>query len=185
MCCTWVAGHVLQACLFPACELLYTCPLLPAELSSGVQYTRVPMDLPVTDPLQGLFVGHYGPHGPEVLQLERKVIVSLVVLSCLPPNAARLRWESLVADPTCLAASCMRTGWAATAPSEGQQWTLPLPLLRSGCLTRHRASPCAAGMVLMPLPALFHVQPVHSCKSSVPTVRCSWQLQAALQLPCL
>ena len=56
----------------------------------------------MTDPLQGLFVGHYGPHGPEVLQLERKVIVSLVVLFRFAPHAARLCWDSLVANPSCL-----------------------------------------------------------------------------------
>ena len=100
-------------------ETLYACCLLPAELSSGVQYTRVPMDLPVTDPLQGLFVGHYGPHGPEVLQLERKIIVSIVVLSRFAPYAAQLRWDSLVADSSCAGCSLHDTRLGYTCACKG------------------------------------------------------------------
>ena len=33
------------------------------------------------------------------------------------------------------------------------------------------------------LPPLFSMQPVHSCNTPIPSVRCNRQLQAALQLP--
>lgn len=37
-------------------------------------YKRIPLDHPKTDPLSGLFLGSFGPHGPELLQLERIMV---------------------------------------------------------------------------------------------------------------
>ncbi|GFR41394.1 hypothetical protein Agub_g2035 [Astrephomene gubernaculifera] len=38
-----------------------------------IAYTRIPTDLPRSDPFCGLYLGAFGPHGPELLQLSRVV----------------------------------------------------------------------------------------------------------------
>jgi len=41
--------------------------------SIPIRYTRVPLDAPRTDPFSGLFIGSFGPHGPELLQVQRTI----------------------------------------------------------------------------------------------------------------
>lgn len=43
-------------------------------------YSRIPTDTPKTDPFTGLYLGTFGPHGPEVLQLQRSVTE---VITCI------------------------------------------------------------------------------------------------------
>lgn len=45
----------------------------PANLTatSSITYKRLSLEHPKTDPLCGLFLGSFGPHGPELLQLTR------------------------------------------------------------------------------------------------------------------
>lgn len=47
--------------------------LMPAsgEVQGNVMYTRLPVGLPRTDPFHGLYLGAFGPHGPELLYLNR------------------------------------------------------------------------------------------------------------------
>lgn len=46
---------------------------LPEDVTT-VLYKRIPADKVRTDPLSGLYLGSFGPHGPELLQLGRKMI---------------------------------------------------------------------------------------------------------------
>mmetsp|Transcript_37767 Transcript_37767/g.84208 ORF Transcript_37767/g.84208 Transcript_37767/m.84208 type:complete len:920 (+) Transcript_37767:152-2911(+) len=42
--------------------------------STSITYKRIPLDYSRTDPLSGLFVGSFGPHGPELLRLSRVMV---------------------------------------------------------------------------------------------------------------
>ena len=44
-----------------------------AGLEGTTLYSRIATDIPKTDPFTGLYLGTFGPHGPEVLQLQRSV----------------------------------------------------------------------------------------------------------------
>ncbi|GLI68805.1 hypothetical protein VaNZ11_013307 [Volvox africanus] len=39
--------------------------------ATRISYTRIPTDLPRSDPFCGLYLGAFGPHGPELIQLNR------------------------------------------------------------------------------------------------------------------
>jgi hypothetical protein len=41
-------------------------------VTGRITYTRIPLDDPPTDPLTGLYLGAFGPHGPELLRLARE-----------------------------------------------------------------------------------------------------------------
>ena len=38
------------------------------------RYSRIPLDHPRTDPLAGLYIGSFGPHGPELLLMQRGLL---------------------------------------------------------------------------------------------------------------
>ncbi|KXZ56396.1 hypothetical protein GPECTOR_1g351 [Gonium pectorale] len=42
-----------------------------ASGATRISYSRIPTDLPRTDPFCGLYLGAFGPHGPELIQLNR------------------------------------------------------------------------------------------------------------------
>lgn len=42
--------------------------------TTSIMYKRIATDHPRTDPLSGLYLGSFGPHGPELLQLVRTMV---------------------------------------------------------------------------------------------------------------
>ncbi|GLC35951.1 hypothetical protein PLESTB_000522600 [Pleodorina starrii] len=45
----------------------------PGGAATRITYSRIPTDLPRSDPFCGLYLGAFGPHGPELIQLSRAV----------------------------------------------------------------------------------------------------------------
>lgn len=60
----------------PKPPTLPTAPVSPASKTSAtrIQYSRIPTDLPRSDPFTGLYLGAFGPHGPELIQLNRTMM---------------------------------------------------------------------------------------------------------------
>ena len=54
----------------------------PEEVTS-VLYKRIQSDKVKTDPLSGLYLGSFGPHGPELLRLDRKIVDGEEVVEAL------------------------------------------------------------------------------------------------------
>lgn len=71
---------------------------MPAGLKGSISYKRVSLDPQRTDPFTGIFVGIFGGHGPEVLQLRRLIgEASFPQLQChhkMPARSSQCRTDS-------------------------------------------------------------------------------------------
>ncbi|CAL8470008.1 g9550 [Coccomyxa elongata] len=66
-------AKVIRSAATGALDLLQQS-LKPSFCLEGTTlYSRITTDIPKTDPFTGLYLGTFGPHGPEVLQLQRSV----------------------------------------------------------------------------------------------------------------
>ncbi|KAL4425295.1 hypothetical protein ABPG75_009311 [Micractinium tetrahymenae] len=97
-----------------------------AAMEGHTHYQRLPLNFCKTDPFDGLYVGTFGPHGPELLQVSRQVeggqewVVATKLTGDPNVPAGTVSWKALIGRGNRLPVEMYPAEMAVTARYRGQ-----------------------------------------------------------------